>query len=319
MQIQTVTGLIPVENIKVADGHGHVWISPPEGVKPDARLVLDNARLIEAELKDFRSAGGDTIIDCQPGGCGRDARMLVKLAEAAQLYITAVTGYHLQRYYPSGYWLWSASEEEAAAYFMEEIVGGMRETDGAVPATAIKVGYDGTFKEQNRVLLEAAAEAARQTGAPLLFHTEEGQNVEALPLFFEDRGVSSRRLYFCHMDKRPDLGLHRELAQAGVLLGYDTFIRPAYKPEKGVWPLLTEMVRQGWGRSIAIGLDMAASARWRHYQGQPGLAALLDQIIPRLRAENIEDAMIDRLIGPNVAERLAKAGIGDERLEKNGE
>lgn len=319
MQIQTVTGLVPVENIKVAEGHGHVWISPPKGVKPEFHLALDNPRLIEAELKDFRSAGGDTIIDCQPGGCGRDARMLVKLAEASQLYITAVTGYHLQRYYPFGSWLWSAAEEEAAAYFIEEISGGMRETDGAVPATAIKVGFDGTFKEQNRVLLEAAAEAARQTGAPLLFHTEEGQNVEALPLFFEDRGVPSKQLYFCHMDKRPDLGLHRELAQAGVLLGYDTFIRPNYKPEKGVWPLLKEMVRQGWGRSIAICLDMASSSRWRHFGGQPGLVALLDQIIPRLRAENIDDAMIDWLIGPNVAERLAKVDKPAKKQEDKSE
>ncbi|GIK39263.1 MAG: hypothetical protein BroJett011_30960 [Chloroflexota bacterium] len=304
MEIQTVTGRVPLENIKIADGHGHAWISPPEGVHPDARLDLDNPKLIEAELKDFRSAGGDTIVDCMPGGCGRDARMLVKLAEATQLYITATTGFHLPRYYPAGFWLWSATEEEAAAYFVEELTTGMRETDGAVPATTIKVGYDGIMKEQNRVLLEAAAEAARQTGAPLLFHTEQGQNVEVLPLFFEDRGVACRRLYFCHMDKRPDLGLHRELAQAGILLGYDTFVRPKYKPERGVWPLLKEMAVQGLGRHVAVGLDMSSSSMWRHYGGQPGLVVLADQLIPRMRAEGIDDAVIDRLVGQNVAEFL---------------
>lgn len=309
MEVQTVTGPVPAENIKIADGHSHVWISPPEGVSPEARLVLDNARAIEAELKDFRSAGGDTLVDCQPGGCGRDARMLVKLSEATQLYLTATTGFHLQRYYPSDYWLWSASEEEAAAYFVEELTIGMRETDGAVPAATIKAVYDGTFKGQNRILLEAAAEASRQTGAAVLFHTEEGQNVEALPLYFNDRGVSCQRMYFCHMDKRPDIGLHRELAQAGALLGYDTFIRPTDKPDSRVWPLLKEMVIQGWGRHIAIGLDMASTSMWRHFGGQPGLVVLPDQLIPRLRAEEIDDAIIDRLVGQNVAECLAKPEV----------
>ncbi|MBI1877018.1 MAG: hypothetical protein HYR94_02060 [Chloroflexi bacterium] len=306
MEVQTVTGPVPVENIKIADGHGHVWICPPEGINPEARLILDNARAIEAELKDFRLAGGDTIVDCQPGGCGRDARMLVKLAEATQLHLTATTGFHLQRYYPPDYWLWSASEEVAAAYFAEELTSGMRETDGAVPATTIKVGYDGTFKGQNRILLEAAAEAARQTGAAVLFHTEEGQNVEALPLFFNDRGVACDHLYLCHVDKRPDIGLHRELAQAGALLGYDTFVRPKYKPDRAVWPLLKEMVALGLGRHVAIGLDMASSSMWRHYGGQPGMVVLPDQLIPRLRAEGIADAIIDRLVGQNVAEYLAK-------------
>lgn len=307
MKLQTVTGLVPIETIQVADGHGHVWISPPAGVAPEARLALDDEKIIEAELKDFRSAGGDTIIDCQPGGCGRDARKLIKLAEAAELYITATTGFHLQRYYPPESWLWSASEEAAAAYFIEELTGGMRETDGAVPATTLKIGYEGVIKGQSRVLMEAAAEASRQTGATVLCHTEEGQNVEALLPFFVDRGVDLNRLYMCHVDKRPDFGLHRELAQAGVLLGYDTFVRPTYKPDQGVWPLLKNMVGHGLGEQIAIGLDLARASMWRHYGGQPGLVMLLDQIIPRLRAEEISDAVIAQLIGQNVARCLARA------------
>jgi phosphotriesterase-related protein len=309
LQLQTVTGLVPLENIQVADGHGHVWISPPQGVAAEWQLPLDEPRLIEAELKNFRSAGGDTIMDCQPGGCGRDAKMLAKLSEASQIYIAAVTGFHLQRYYPPDYWLWQAAEEEAAAYFVDELTTGARESDGAVPVTAIKVGYEGQLKGQSRVLFEAAAEAARQTGATLLFHTEAGQNVEALPPFFEDRGVACRQLYLCHVDKRPDIGLHRELAQAGALLGYDTFVRSKYKPEQHVWPLLKEMVRLGWVDNIAIGLDLAQANMWRNFGGQPGLVYLVDTLIPRLRAEGITDEIITGLTGQNVARYLVRREI----------
>jgi predicted metal-dependent phosphotriesterase family hydrolase len=306
MRIQTVTGVVPIEDIQLADGHGHVWIDPPEDVAPDARLVLDDRVALEDELKDFRDAGGTLVVDCQPGGCGRDARMLARLAEATGVSITATTGYHRQKYYPATSWLWSASEGEAAAYFVEELSAGTRETDGTVPATTIKVGYEGTLEDQGRVLIEAAAEAARQTGAPILCHTEEGRNAEALPLFFEDRGVPADRLYFCHMDKRPDIGLHRELAQAGVLLGYDTFVRPKYRPDQTTWPLIKEMVADGLGHRIGIGLDLARPHLLRRYGGEPGLLALPEQIVPRLQAEGISKPVIAQLTGQNVAQRLVR-------------
>jgi phosphotriesterase-related protein len=314
-QLQTVTGLAPLEEVKLVDAHAHVWIKPPEGVGPKFRFELDNPRLIEAELKDFRSAGGTTLIDCQPGGCGRDAQMLAKLAEAAELQITATTGFHLERYYPSGYWLWSASEEAAVSYFVNELTAGLQEKDDVL-ATTIKVGYEGEIKDQTRILMEAAAEAARQTGAALLFHTEEGRNVEALPLFFEDRGVPTGRLYLCHMDKRPDLGLHRELAQAGALLGYDTFVRPTYRPRQNVWPLLLEMVQGDMEDHIAIGLDMARSAMWRHYGGEPGLVALPDRLLSHLHGEGLSEEVVTKLTGENIARFLVRRSTAPTKPEE---
>jgi predicted metal-dependent phosphotriesterase family hydrolase len=106
------------------------------------------------------------------------------------------------------------------------------------------------------------------------------------------------------MDKRPDHGLHRELAQTGVLLGYDTFDRPKYEPEKYAWPLLRQMVKYGCGDSIALGLDMAFSSMWRHYGGEPGLVMLPEQIQARLRAEQFPDEVIRSLLGQAVARRL---------------
>jgi phosphotriesterase-related protein len=305
VELQTVTGPIPLEEIKLVDAHAHLWIEPPKGVAPKFRLELNNPHLIEVELKEFRSSGGTTLLDCQPGGCGRDARRLVKFSEAAELHIAAVTGFHLQRYYPAEHWLWSASEQAALAYFVNELSVGLQESDGVL-AAAVKVGYEGEIKEQSQVLMEAAAEAARQTGAALLFHTEEGRRVEELPLFFEDRGVPIQRLYFCHMDHRPDLGLHRELAQAGALLGYDTFIRSTYKPDQNVWPLLLEMVNDRLEDHIAIGLDLAHSMLWRCYGGGPGLVALTDQILSQLHGEGLSETVVSKLTGQNIAHFLAR-------------
>ena len=162
----------------------------------------------------------------------------------------------------------------------------MRETGNTIRATTIKVGYEGTIAGQTRVLMEAAAEASRQTGALILFHTERGQNVEALIPFFGDRGVPASRLYICHVDKRPDAGLHRALAQAGaaplefslveaqVLQARDglpnTFakleageeVRVAYlggsiTAAPGWRPMTTEWLRESYPRAQIVEIDAA--------------------------------------------------------------
>ncbi len=304
MDLRTVTGITPVEDIKLADGHAHAWIKPPPNVMDEHAPVLDEYDSIVAELEDFKRAGGVALIDCQPGGCGRDARMLSHLSETTGLHITATTGFHLKRYYALESWLWTATEKQAAAFFIEELTVGTTETSGTVRATTIKIGYDGLIEGQTRTLMEAAAEAALQTGAAILAHTEQGRNAEALLPFFTDLGIGANRLYLCHMDKRPDIGLHRELARVGVLLGYDTFLRPKYNPEENVWPLIETMVKDGLTESVALGLDMAAPGFWARQGGEWGLLALPQLILPRLRNMGVDELYIAWMAGQNVARRL---------------
>lgn len=313
--IQTVTGPLPAADVALADGHAHAWIMPPDGADPAARLDLHDEAAICAELGDFRAAGGSLLVDCQPGEAGRDARALARLSAATGVRITATTGAHQRKYYAPDCWLWSASAEEAAAYFVEELTVGTRESGGAVRAATIKIGYEGVIEGQTRALMEAAAEASRQTGALILFHTERGANVEALLPFFAGRGVPAERLYLCHVDKRPDLGLHRELAQAGALLGYDTFARPRYDPDRTTWPLLAALVADGLGGHIAVCLDMALAEMWQHSGGGPGLLFLPEQIVPRLRALALPASTIRDLTGGNIARRLVwRAPGAEERL-----
>lgn len=314
VHIQTVTGGVPVEAITLADGHEHVWINPAEGVSPEARIELNDFERIRQELVGFKQAGGMLLVDCQPGDAGRDTRQLRRLSEATGVLITATTGTHQRKYYPPDSWQWQADADEAARYFVSELTEGTREALDArrdpaeampIRAAIIKIGYEGVIEGQTRVLMDAAASAARQTGASILLHTEMGRNVEALIPFFEQRGVPANRLYMCHVDKRPDLGLHRELARAGVLLGYDTFGRPKYDPDHGVWQLIPTLVADGLAHSIAVCLDFAFPAQWRSFGGEPGLTFLPTKILPRLQQIGLDAATIHRLTARNVAERLA--------------
>lgn len=303
--LQTVTGPVSPEAIGVADGHGHLWIEPPGGVDPDARLELADEALITRGLEVFRAAGGNAVIDCQPGGCGREATVLQRLSERTGVLVAAVTGFHLRKYYPGDHWLWKDSGDAAADHFSSELATGLEENPAA-RAAAVKVAFTGEFEGQERVLAEAAAVAARCTGAAILVHTEKGRNAEALLPFFADRGVPADRLYICHLDKRADLGLHRELARAGVLLGYDTFLRPEYRPETGAWRLIEALATDGLEDRIAIGLDLARLKMWASSAPDQGLAAICRRIVPRLETMGLDQARVQGLTGRNVARRLAR-------------
>jgi phosphotriesterase-related protein len=300
--LTTVLGAIPAESVGVTDAHQHVWIEPVLGVDPGAPQ-LEDLSIARAGLAAYKAAGGSAILDCQPDGCGRNAAVLAALSANSGVAIICCTGFHLRKYYPPDHWLWSASEAEAGDYFIRELQDGVSESPagGAVRAGFIKVACSADLANTPMRLLAAAAEASRQTGAAVLTHTEQGASADQILRVMTDFGMSAGRLVLCHMDKRPDAGLHRALAQAGALLEYDTFFRPKYEPEKNVWPLVSHMLAEGFARSIAFGTDLAHPESWRN----PGPAGLPAVLAPRLAQMGCASDAVAALTGQNIVARLA--------------
>jgi 5-phospho-D-xylono-1,4-lactonase len=311
-RIETVLGPRALDAGGLIDAHGHVWNSPLPG-GPDYAPVLDREDAITDELAAFAAAGGKAVVDCQPPGAGRDARRLVRLAQATGVAIVAATGFHLRRYYPAGESVWTADADAVQGQFLEELTRGMVEDDVRQLSRAgvVKVAHPGAPDAGTERLLTAAAGAAAQAGALLVVHTERGAGVERLVEFLLGVNVSSQDVMLCHIDKRPDLGLHRELARAGFLLEYDTFLRPQYVPEHGVWPLVEEMLAYGHERSVACGLDLADRSMWR-FGGHPsGMTGLRDVVAAGLRERGASSHQVALLTGGNVAARLCRARVAE--------
>lgn len=111
------------------------------------------------------------------------------------------------------------------------------------------------------------------------------------------------------MDKRPDAGLHQELAKSGALLEYDTFFRHQYEPEKNLWPLLFQMIEAGYSGSIALAMDMADSAMWASMGIGPGMTGLIRIIQARLEQATVPGEIICSLLGGNILSRLARYSL----------
>ena len=325
--VMTVLGPVSLGVLGVVDAHSHLYIAPSAGGAADAPVLTDEAG-VGRELAAFRAAGGGAIVDCQPGGCGRDGRVLCRLSQQSGVHVVASTGFHRRRYYPPDAPLFALSADAAADVFRDEIGNGLAETrvddgrrpssvhrpapvDGRLSAVAlpglIKIAAEASLSASPLALFEAAAAVARETAYAIEMHTERGAAVMEFLAFFAARGLSPRRLVFCHVDKRPDFGLHRELAQAGVLLEYDTFFRPKYAPERYVWPLIRQMADAGLADHVALATDMADPGLWAELGGAPGLPGFFTVIKEGLTRMSLPSATIDGLLGGNIAARLAVA------------
>lgn len=307
--VTTVLGPRGLSGEGLVDAHAHIWIAPVAGGAPDAP-VLDDATSIRAELWRFAEAGGEALIDCQPPAAGRDARRLVELSAATGVAVVASTGFHLDRYYRPDDSPWRADPEQLTVRCLEELELGM--TDGgsrtSARAGAIKAAHPGAEVPGWQPLFRAAATAAAQAGVLLVVHTERGAGVDELADVLLSTDLSSQDVMLCHVDKRPDLQLHRELAKAGFLLEYDTFLRPKYTPADAVWPLIDAMLADGREEAIACGLDLADASLWAFGGGSHGMTGLQSVVAAGLRERGADDEAMRRLLGANVRRRLQMSG-----------
>ena len=306
--IKTVNGWITPQQTGIADAHNHVWIEPVSGVVPGSPTLTDRESIV-LELGDYSKAGGGTIVDCQPGGCGRNGTALHWLSKTSAVHIVACTGYHLRKYYPDGYWLFTTSIEEATEYFLEELRSGLTETrdiEDHIDAGFVKIACQDTLAQSPVHLMEAAVNACLETDVALEVHTEKGSQGEEIARTLLDFGLSPQKLILCHVDKRPDFRFHQELLSAGITLEYDTFYRPKYQPEKNLWPLLERVVSAGYEDQIVIATDMAEAILWSKLGNGPGLTGLIQQIMPRLKNCGFAQKTIRKLVGENITSRLSQ-------------
>jgi len=305
--INTVQGPIPYGDLGITDCHNHLWIDPVPGADPSSP-VLDQFEQIMMDIEEFSLAGGQSIMDCQPEGCGRNGLKLLELSQRSGVNVIACTGFHRKKYYPKDHWLFNKRAQKVCDFLCSELGTGLfetLETEKPVKAGFIKIALEAVWSDCPISALEGTAQAAKQTGCLVAIHTEKGALAEKACLFFTDAGVSASQLVLCHMDKRPDHGLHKELARLGVLLEYDTFYRPKYKPQGNLWPLIDFMAKNGLSESGALATDMAEIELYRHPGGGPGLASLPGEIRLGLASRGIETRSIENMLGVNIARRLA--------------
>ena len=304
----TVLGPIPSTQLGVTDAHDHLFLRSPALAGQEFEDV-DSAT---KEVASGKISGLQAIVEVTPIGLGRHPAGLRAVANATGVHVVAATGYHRDAHYPEGHWVREASVELLTERILDDLQQGMHPDDwlsSAPPdparAGVIKAGasYQRISRLEERRLM-AAAMASRQTGAPILVHTEIGTCAHDIVDLLLREGVAANRVILAHMDRNPDVELHSAVAERGVKLDYDTPGRIKYRPDSQLLDIIEGMVSAGHAGSIMLGLDLGQRDYFRAYGGGPGLTYLMDTFVPRLR-KRVGSEVVDRILVANPAEAFS--------------
>jgi phosphotriesterase-related protein len=277
---------------------------------------LDNVEKTSEEVRSFMAAGGRAAVEMTCLNFGRNAKKMIEVAKKTGLHILASTGFHRPQFYMDSHWRFFYTVDQIAKILIEEIEQGMDQnqyngpiidrTEARAGVIKIATGYY-VLKPEDERAIHAAAIAHRETGAPIVTHTEEGtlglEQVNRLGSY----GVDPAHITVGHYDRNPDFYLHHELAKTGCFLEYDTPSRRKYFPESHFVDLVRKMVEAGHGKQIVWGGDLARQSYQCAYGGGPGIAYILEDFIPRMREEGFSEDVISDIFVNNPARALTFA------------
>ena len=301
--IHTVNGPVKPKGIGFTLMHEHLLCAPTKNiVTKDEDLELNSTEKAIQELKLFKIAGGDCLVEGSTIDYGRKAEILKYISKESKIKIICTTGFLKNIYYPN--WVYSAQKEELAKIFVKEIECGIE--GSKVKAGILKCGssYNYISNEEKKVT-QAVAIAHLKTGAPIFIHTEIGtMALEQLDIL-EDKGVNLNKVYIGHLDRNPDFWYHKKIADRGAYVGYDGIGKIKYFPDSTRVDLMLKMINSGYLNNLLVSLDFGRKSYFKSYNGGPGLDYMLKKFIPRLIEQGISKEQIKNIWVKNPIRLLA--------------
>ena len=313
-RIRTVLGDIDADRLGWCQCHEHLFLEKGKSYEVSAALCMDDYDKSLQELMQYRQAGGCSYVDAQPVGAGRMAERMVKAAQASGVHIVGSTGFHKTGFYEEDSFIFSWNEEQLADLFLSELEEGMLSSvqDGekrlAARAGIVKVAVDkggvyGTATYEK--LFRAALTAAKKSGMAVLAHFESETDAFELLKLMEEYALPPEGLIACHLDRaRHDLGYHKELAQAGAFLEYDTINRLKYISNEKEIQLICGMLEAGFRSSLLFSLD-TTNQRLRSYGADFGLDYILTTFSAMLAEAGVGEDTLHDIMTANAAKAIA--------------
>ncbi|QKZ24397.1 phosphotriesterase family protein [Streptomyces chartreusis] len=295
--IRTVLGDVRPEDYGVCDAHDHLFLSSPQLPGQE----LNDASAARAELDAFRAAGGSAVVQWTPYGMGRRAADLPSLSRAAGVHLVCATGLHQAPHYTPE--LLDEVRGKLADVFVSELTVGIG-TSG-VRAGIVKVaGGFHALDAHARWTMTAAAEAHHATDAPIAVHLEAGTGaLDVLDLLCGELGVPPHRVILGHLNRSPDLVLHREAAASGCWLAFDGPSRAHHATDWRMPDAVLALAEAGFGHRLLLGGDTVVAGA-RSVDGGPGMPYLLRRVRPRL-ASALGEELVERVLVDNPGRAFA--------------
>jgi phosphotriesterase-related protein len=311
--VRTVLGDIGASELGVTYAHEHLIIDGGRPVQMVPDFDLGDVDTMTVEVSAAVRLGLRSVVDAMPCDAGRSAEKLSELSRRTGVHVVAPTGLHHDRYYGPAHWSARVTVDELAELFTLDVTDGIDANDYAGPVVHRTPHRAGVIKiasseggPSDRGVFEAAAEAHRRTGVPILTHCEGGTGAMEQIRLLADEGVDLSHVVVSHVDKLVDRTYHREILSTGALAEYDQGFRWG-DLRNGTIQLLTWMAEDGLTDRIVLGMDAARRRYYLVYGGAPGLGWLLGRFVPQMADAGIDAATRHALFVDNPARAYAFA------------
>ena len=296
---RTVCGDIQAEEMGFTYPHEHLYAVPPTCQK-DRDLEVSDYEGSVAELKLFKSVGGQTLVEASTLDYGRNLSLLKKMSEETGVHVIATTGFNKHIYYPN--WVEEKSTEEISDILADDILEGR---DG-IRAGFIKIGtYYNMIHPLEEKTAVAAAQAQKRCGAPIWGHTEAGtMGMELLDILAREN-VDFSTVALGHLDRNPDEYYLLKLADRGIYIQFDGPGKVKYYPDSIRVALIKSLISLGYADQLLISGDMGRASYLEGYGGGPGFRYIKTKFIPRLLDEGVDEDVIHKIFVENPKRWLA--------------
>lgn len=299
--VNTVNGPIAPGKMGLTLAHEHVLVdfAGANNMSPgryNRQKVFDT---MLPYLKEIRSKGCKTLVECTPAYLGRDVLLLQQLSKSSDLHIITNTGWYgasREKFIPS--MIGQLSPQQIADIWTREAREGI---DG----TSVKPGFmkiavdDIPFSDNISKILEAAALTYKSTGLPIGVHTSNGgapakQQMKIL----QSKNVPLGSWIWIHAQNEKDISVHIEAAKKGAWISFDNL--SADNMDEYLQRLKT-FRSEGLLGHVLISHDagwydvVAPSKKIRGYSD------MFDLFIPHLEKNNFSKADTDQLLVQNPA------------------
>jgi predicted metal-dependent phosphotriesterase family hydrolase len=298
-QVQSVQGPLPVDKLGMTLMHEHVMVDFV-GADKVSRERYNRDEVFRAALpylKQVRSLGCQTLVDCTPAYIGRDPVLLKELSAASGLHLLTTTGYYgaaNDKFVPQH--AYQETAEQLAVRWRREFTSGIEQT-GVKPGI-IKTGVDkGSLSDIDAKLVRAAARTHLQTGLTIASHTGDGVAAMEELALLKGEGVAPSAFIWVHAQNESDTALHVKAAEQGAWVEFDGISEKSLDRHL---QFVKGMIDRGFINRILISQD----AGWYHV-GEPGggnfrnYELLFTHFIPALKKTGASDEQIRTLLVDN--------------------
>ena len=307
--VETVRGPVELERLGPTLMHEHVFILDPEARENWGHLWGEaywdeEAGVAEAisQLRRLRAGGIETIVDATAYGLGRNIARIQRVNAGVDLNIVVATGVYAFLELPT--FLLYRADDWIVELFVRELRDGIDDTGVKAAFLKCAVEEHGLVGDVPRIL-RLVAEAAVETDAPVMVHTNASARTGLLALdALTDAGVEPRRIVIAHAGDSNDLGYLRALADTGASLGCDRFHIEHFNPDADRIRTLAALVAEGYVERVHLGHDAATFHDFM--LGNPFFADehadylhISANILPRLREAGVTQAQIDQMLVEN--------------------